>query len=77
MGGQNLGKSLDREIIRGRLGLPLDAVCKGRRDEGRGGIVAFQHKFSTEQWRFRAKPATDSVPNRPPIPKQIGHPLEG
>ena len=26
-----------------------------------------------EAWRFRTKPATDSVPNRPPIPIQIGH----
>jgi hypothetical protein len=28
-------------------------------------------------WRFRTKPATNSAPNRPGIPIQIGHPFEG
>jgi hypothetical protein len=27
----------------------------------------------TLDWRFRGKPATDSDPNRPPIPLEIGH----
>ena len=38
-------------------------------------IVGLTIALEPEYWRFRTKPATDSVPNRPPIPIQIGHPF--
>jgi hypothetical protein len=42
-----------------------------------GPVFDTSYIITSSRWRFRTKPATDSVPNRPPIPIQIGHPFEG